>query len=217
MEMILKKIIGRNTYTFVFTGSNLYEAVTESQKLSFPDVHKCGICGSDDLTLAAHKAQDKYKYTHINCNNPKCRAQLTLGQRQDDPDTFYLRKNDKNEYDWKLADLTPNGGRLEQESQAPAQTESKPVTPPAAKTSQANHVKQTKSTAAAPKINNTADGKPSGKAINYATKISTAKDMKQLNAICGKVKEDKTFNEIDIIYLRNECVRKRNFLNNPQA
>lgn len=198
MEMILKKIIGRNTYTFVFTGSNLYEAVTESQKLSFPDVHKCGICGSDDLTLAAHKAQDKYKYTHINCNNPKCRAQLTLGQRQDDPDTFYLRKNDKNEYDWKP---------FEQDSQAPPQTETKPVTPPAAKTNQAKKNIQ---------ANHGNQSKPTGKAVHYGTKISTAKTLEELKGLCNAVKT-MDFSDTDKTYLNSECRRKFNFLNNPQA
>lgn len=195
MEMIVKKIIGLNTYTFVFTGSNLYEAVTESQKLSFPDVHKCGICGSDELVLGTHlgkdeKGNDAFKYTDIKCG--KCKASLTFGNPKKDPDTFYLRKNDKNEYDWKPY--------VQEQSQPPAAPVNKPASKP-----------QTKTATATDK-----NDKPSGKAINYGIKISTAKSPEALNDICGKVKT-MDFNKIDQLYLNNECMRKRNLFNSSQA
>lgn len=99
MEMIIKKQIGKTQYTFVVEGKNLHEITMESKKLSFYDVPKCGLCGSDNLFLTAHVAQKKFKYTEIRC--AKCKATLTFGQTQEDPDTFYLRKNEQGEYDWK--------------------------------------------------------------------------------------------------------------------
>lgn len=99
MELIIKKQIGKRIYTFVCAGETLHEAVMESERLSFGDVAKCDLCGSDDLRLCAHVAQNKFKYTEIRCF--KCRASLTFGQRQDDPKTFYLRKTEEAKYDWK--------------------------------------------------------------------------------------------------------------------
>ncbi len=99
MELIIKKVIGITNYTFVFTGRNLYEVITESQKLSFSDIHECGKCGSADLFLETHKAQNKYEYTTVKCKG--CRASLTFGQKKEDPDVFYLRRNEAKEFDWK--------------------------------------------------------------------------------------------------------------------
>ena len=98
MEMIIKKQIGKTAYTFVVEGKNLHEVVMESKKLSFYDVYKCGLCGDENLSLSAHVAKGKFKYTEIRCN--KCKASLTFGQTQEDPDTFYLRRVD-GQYDWK--------------------------------------------------------------------------------------------------------------------
>lgn len=196
MEQIIKKIIGSTVHTFVVTGKNLHECVMESQKLSFPDVTKCGLCGSDKLTLGAHLGTDEkgnkvYKYTDIKCN--ECKGSLTFGQKKEDPDTFYLRRNEANEYDWKAY---VEGQPVEKVNiqQIPKQKHhTKPPVHKADKSSEANV-------------------KPSGKAINYATKISTAKDMESLNEICGKVKGDSSFTQVDLIYLRNECLRKKQFL-----
>lgn len=99
MEMILKKTIGKTNYTFVVQGKNLFDVVMESQKLSFGDVQKCGVCGKDSLVLSAHKAQDKFKYVEIRCLS--CKAQINFGQKQEDPDTFYLRKTEDKKFDWK--------------------------------------------------------------------------------------------------------------------
>lgn len=195
MEQIIKKTIGSTVHTFVVSGKNLFDVVMESQKLSFPDVECCGLCGSDDLTLGAHHGTDGkgnkvYKYTDIKCG--KCRASLTFGQPKEDPDTFYLRKNDKNDNDWKPF-----------AKEAPA--------PPA--NNQGNHGNKPNTHRSEPKQTD-APAKPSGKAINYATKISTARDKKSLDEICGKVKDDKSFNALDLEYLRKECARKQAFFKN---
>ena len=105
MQLIIKKQIGKNTYPFTFEGKNLHEVVMESKKLSFYDIPKCGLCGSDNLVLSAHVAQGKFKYTEIRCVD--CRGQLTFGQTQEDPDTFYLRKND-GKYDWQVFEPKDN-------------------------------------------------------------------------------------------------------------
>lgn len=100
MKINETKKIGKRNYNFQFEGKNLFDALTEAQKLSFNDVLKCGICGKDNLVLNARIAgEKKFKYTEIKCLD--CKASLTFGQKQDDPDTFYLRKNEAKELDWK--------------------------------------------------------------------------------------------------------------------
>jgi len=101
--MKIEKKVGKRTYEFIVEGSNLHEAVIESKKLSFYDVHSCGLCKSDDLTLDAHVAQGKFKYTTVKCNG--CKASVNFGQQQENPDIFYLRTRNKadnsgKEIDW---------------------------------------------------------------------------------------------------------------------
>lgn len=99
MQLSIKKTVGKTTHTFLIEGVNLYELVMNSQKLSFPDITHCGLCGKDDLFLNARLTKEKYKYVEIKCKS--CNGQLTFGQKKDDLDVFYIRKNDKKEYDWK--------------------------------------------------------------------------------------------------------------------
>lgn len=99
MQLFIKKQIGKTTYTFTVEGKNLHELIEEKKKLSFYDVHKCGICGSNNLDLNSRIAQKKFKYTFIQCND--CRATLNFGQQMENPDVFYLRKNENKEFDWK--------------------------------------------------------------------------------------------------------------------
>lgn len=104
MKMNETKQIGKRKYNFQFEGTNLFEVLLEAQKLSFGDVPKCGVCGKDNLVLNARNSVSKtdkktYKYTEIKCLD--CSASLTFGRTQDDPDTFYLRRNEKKELDWK--------------------------------------------------------------------------------------------------------------------
>ena len=117
-KMKIEKKVGKRTYEFTVEGENLHEAVMESKKLSFYDVHECGCCGSDNLVLDAHVAQDTYSYTTIKCN--KCKASVNFGQQKKSPDVFYIRTRDNGqggkEADWKKAP-TPEG----QAPQAPQQ------------------------------------------------------------------------------------------------
>ena len=121
-KMKIEKKVGKRTYEFTVEGENLHEAVIESKKLSFYDVHKCGICSSDDLVLDAHVAQEKYNYTTVKCNG--CKASVNFGQQVKDTDVFYIRTRDKadgtgKEADWKSAPAAPG--------QAPQQVAQKQV------------------------------------------------------------------------------------------
>lgn len=100
MQLIIKKTIGKTVYPFSFEGDNLHDVVMQSQKLSFGNVYKCGICGGEHLALSAHVAQG-YKYTEVRCLDPKCRASLTFGQRREDSDIFFYRRKDDKSLDWK--------------------------------------------------------------------------------------------------------------------
>lgn len=118
MQMYINKQVGKNKYVFVVEGDNLHQVVMESRKLSFYDVHKCGLCGSDELYLSAHVAGKKgeYEYTTINCN--KCKATLTFGQTKADKDVFFLRRNDKKELDWKPKEYEQSAGDNEEEEKS---------------------------------------------------------------------------------------------------
>lgn len=99
----ITKVIGKEKHVFQVESTDFYEVVMESQNLSFPDVTHCGLCGSDDLKLGAHLAQQKHKYVHITCN--KCRASLNFGKKQENPNVFYLRiKKDAKGNNIKAAD-----------------------------------------------------------------------------------------------------------------
>lgn len=100
MELILRKTIGQTEYSFIVQGKNLWDLVMESQKLSFHDIHACGLCKSDNLGLTAYETPEEgYKYVKIVCW--KCKASLTFGQPKKSPDTFYLRKNDDKTLAWE--------------------------------------------------------------------------------------------------------------------
>ena len=99
MQMSFVKKIGWRHYTFTAEGKNLYEMVSEAQRISFPDVPKCGLCGDENLVLGSHEAQG-YKYTEIVCLS--CRGKVNFGQRKDDADTFFLRRVESGGYDWKV-------------------------------------------------------------------------------------------------------------------
>ncbi len=100
MKIYDKKKIGRRTYNIVGEGKNLWECVFELSTLSFGDVEKCGICGSDNLSLQAREAgKKKYEYVEIKCWS--CKAAVVFGKMQENSDIFYIRKNNKKQPDWK--------------------------------------------------------------------------------------------------------------------
>jgi hypothetical protein len=93
MRLTVTKKIGKKTYHFQIEGTDLHEVIREENKLSFPDVAKCGLCGSDNLSLQARIAgKKKHKYTYVKCFN--CKGELTFGRKQEDPEVFYLRKDE---------------------------------------------------------------------------------------------------------------------------
>jgi len=111
MEKIIKRKIGQEVHTFMIQADSFHDLIMESKKLSFGDVDKCGICGSDWLELGAHVAGvKKFKYTTIRCK--KCKSCLNFGQPQSNPSMYYLKTRDgdesKNEpkkvLDWQTAD-----------------------------------------------------------------------------------------------------------------
>ena len=111
MQLSIRKQIGNKTYTFLVEGNTLWDVVMESEKLSFQDVQKCGLCGNEHLYLTAYKTKDDgYKYVKVVCAG--CKASLTFGQPKSNPDTFYLRKTDDGKLDWKKYEpKSSEGGR----------------------------------------------------------------------------------------------------------
>jgi hypothetical protein len=90
--MLISKQIGKNAYVFTVEGNNLFELVQESQKLSFNDVYKCGLCSSDKLGLRSYITEKGgYEYVKIQCN--ACGGQVTFGKNKEKKDSFFLRKN----------------------------------------------------------------------------------------------------------------------------
>jgi hypothetical protein len=99
LQMMTTKRIGRRQFHFTTQGVDLHAAVAEKDRLSFQDVNVCGCCGSDNLDLVSRVAQDKFKYTSVKCLD--CRADLTFGKTQKDEHTYFLRRNDQGQLDWK--------------------------------------------------------------------------------------------------------------------
>ncbi|MCR5890148.1 hypothetical protein LRS06_20690 [Hymenobacter sp. J193] len=97
--MMISKRIGRRQFHFTVQGVNFHEVVAEYDRLSFPDVLNCGICGSDNLDLSSRVAQDKFKYTSVKCVD--CRADLTFGKMQRDDQTVFLRRRENGDLDWQ--------------------------------------------------------------------------------------------------------------------
>lgn len=93
------KTLGKNRYTLTGDGENLFECIMELNKASFGDISECGVCGSDNLYLEAHVAQNKYKYHTVKC--AKCRSSLTFGRREDDDNISFLRRKEDGSYDWQ--------------------------------------------------------------------------------------------------------------------
>ena len=99
MQLMTTKKIGKNAYHFTVEGSNLFDCIIEQQKLSFPNVDECGLCGSTNLELTARVAQDKFKYSGIRCNT--CGGDVTFGKTQKDENTYFLRRDDSGGVAWK--------------------------------------------------------------------------------------------------------------------
>lgn len=100
MQYAIKKKIGNETHSFLVEGKNLFEVVMESQKLSFGNVEKCGVCSGTNLILNARIAGvKKFKYVEIKCLS--CKAALVFGNMTESPDVYYLRKDEKKQHAWK--------------------------------------------------------------------------------------------------------------------
>ena len=99
LQLMVTKRIGRRQFHFTVQGKNLHETVAEYDRLSFQDVAACGLCGSDDLDLTSRVAQGKFKYTSIRCR--ACKGDLTFGKREDDDQTYFLRRKESGELDWQ--------------------------------------------------------------------------------------------------------------------
>ena len=102
LQMMTTKRIGRRQFHFTVQGSNFHETVAEYDRLSFPDVPTCGLCGSDNLDLTSRVSQDKFKYTSVKCID--CRGDLTFGKTQKDDQTVFLRRRENGDLDWKALD-----------------------------------------------------------------------------------------------------------------
>ena len=108
---VIKKQIGKEAHTFMIEGEDFMDVIRKSQKLSFPNIYKCGVCGSDNLVLGYHKAQEEYEYITVRCRD--CKASINFGQQKKDKEMFYLRTKTDGDgnpmkdnkgfpvYDWK--------------------------------------------------------------------------------------------------------------------
>lgn len=105
MQLFIKKQIGKQLYNFVVEGENLEQVLLENNKLSFEDVHHCGVCGSSELHLNGRVAKtlkdpsnpkkgfDEYTYSEIKCKD--CKASVVFGKTKEDPNVFFLRKREE--------------------------------------------------------------------------------------------------------------------------
>lgn len=109
VQMMTSKRIGRRQFHFTVEGKNFHEVVAEYERLSFQDVAACGLCGSDNLDLTSRVAQGKFKYTSVKCRD--CKGDLTFGKREDDDQTYFLRRKETGELDWRPFEKKADDGR----------------------------------------------------------------------------------------------------------
>ena len=106
MQLMSSRQVGKHKFTIVGQGENLYECQMDIQKASFPDVFECGKCKSDKLYLRAYKAKEKFEYLKIQCQD--CKASVTFGKTQEDPNVMFLRR-DKNTHKLDWQEYSENG------------------------------------------------------------------------------------------------------------
>ena len=115
MQLNVVKKIGNKEYVFQVEGDNLHAVLMEEKKLSFRDVHKCGLCESDWLYLTAYVTKEQgYEYAKVCC--AKCGASVTFGKSKDKKDVYFLRKTPENKLDWQ------EDTRSDKKPQAPTRT-----------------------------------------------------------------------------------------------
>ena len=88
-------MVGKRRYTIWGNGNDPWEAFMDLENASIHSIKNCGLCESDNLVFRAYKAQGKYKYLQVRCL--ACKASLTCGNRQDNPNLYYYRR-DKNDH-----------------------------------------------------------------------------------------------------------------------
>lgn len=110
MKLTIQKQIGNNRYGFQFEGADLHECLMESQKISFYDLTKCGLCDSPHMRLLAYiTKEDKFKYVKVVCN--QCRGSLTLGQSKSDHAYYYRKDKDTGALEWMKFEGKDNDDR----------------------------------------------------------------------------------------------------------
>jgi len=112
MRLKVPKKFGKRTYQFEVDGDNLHSVIMESEKLSFPNVEKCGMCGGENLRIRAYVTEkDKYEYVKVECWD--CKASLTFGKKKNEKDVYFLRRNEDNSFKWEARPESKHSGAVE--------------------------------------------------------------------------------------------------------
>lgn len=96
----MKAIVPFKICTIEINSENVKDLFREIASLAeIFNEEKCGACGGTDIvpkTRNVEKNKKSYEYFEMNCGNPKCRARLSFGQKQDGSGIFPIRKLDAN-------------------------------------------------------------------------------------------------------------------------
>ena len=96
----MKAIVPFKVCTIEINSENVKDLFREIASLAeIFNEEKCGACGGTDIvpkTRNVEKNKKSYEYFEMNCGNPKCRARLSFGQKQDGSGIFPIRKLDAN-------------------------------------------------------------------------------------------------------------------------
>jgi hypothetical protein len=92
MEVLYKAANGRLTFKITGDPQTIFREITAIDEVFDSDT-QCGVCGSQNLKFRHRRAQDKYDYYELACQERDCRARLSFGQKTATKDLFPKRKD----------------------------------------------------------------------------------------------------------------------------
>ena len=89
-KISIAKKVGKSEFTFWVDEEDFREGLAVAAFYAgTPD--KCGICGSEDVTLDSNRTTEGYLYVKVRCLDEKCGGVATLGVYKDNKGGFWKK------------------------------------------------------------------------------------------------------------------------------